>query len=126
MGALEAIGILLALQFKHFLADFAFQTRNMVQNKGFYGHKDGLAHSAIHGLLSLIALFLVWEVSLFVIVICLVETIIHYHIDWFKERVTRNRSWSADNLNFWIAIGFDQFLHQTTYICLLVWIVTNS
>jgi hypothetical protein len=101
---------------KHFFADFALQTDWMVRGKGTYCHPGGLTHAGVHMLGSMPALA-VMGLGLFAILpLVVVEGIVHYHIDWGKQRLTHNRGTNSENRLFWLLLGADQFLHHLTYI----------
>ncbi|MEO1328338.1 MAG: DUF3307 domain-containing protein [Pseudomonadota bacterium] len=113
---LIALATLAWLTIKHFLCDFVLQTAYQAENKGRYGHPGGLAHVAIHGIGSapLIA-FLPLEPEIVGWAIG-AEMVVHYHIDWLKQRVSVRNNWTPANHAFWIALGADQLLHYATYL----------
>ncbi len=51
--------------------------------------------------------------------IALGEFVLHYHIDWAKEQITRRNSWTPQNSGFWHALGTDQLLHGLTYLAIV-------
>ena len=118
----QTLLILAALQLKHLLADYFFQTNYMVLNKGKYGHLGGLLHSGLHVAFSL-AVLLVAGVPLGVVaLLCGAEFIVHYHIDWGKEAIGKHFVLSPDTINFWRLHGADQALHQLTYLGMITWL----
>lgn len=117
---LWAIAALFGLQAKHLAADFLFQTPYMLANKGRYGHPGGLLHAALHGGLSLVVLSLAGLAVGAGVLIALAELVVHYHIDWSKERWTSSRALTTAMPDFWIALGVDQFLHQLTYLAMIL------
>ena len=120
MTLMEILFLLLALQFKHLLGDFIFQTKSMVTNKGSYGHVGGLIHSGLHAFLSFIVFSVAFGVSLKILLLCILEFVIHYHLDWGKNKITSKANWTPEDNQFWWAIGIDQFLHHLTYIALIL------
>jgi hypothetical protein len=51
------------------------------------------------------------------------EFILHYFIDYGKMNITKFKQWDANkNPEFWYLLGFDQFLHQLTYIAMVLWV----
>jgi len=120
MTVTEILFVLLALQFKHCLGDFIFQTKFMVENKGKYGHLGGLYHSGIHAILSLLVLSIAFGFSKNILMLCALEFVVHYHIDWGKYKITSKSNWTSKDSQFWWAVGIDQFLHQLTYIIMLL------
>lgn len=113
----SAVLLLLLLQLKHFLFDFVLQTPYQLKNKGAYGHPGGVLHSGLHAAATaLILLVLATPVAL-LIAIVVGEFLVHYHIDWGKEQITRRKG-TGQNAFFWRMIGLDQLLHQLTYIAI--------
>ena len=55
----EIILILLALQVKHYIADFVIQTYSQTVRKGIYRDLVGISHSLDHVWTSLLALYIV-------------------------------------------------------------------
>ena len=115
----EILLVMLALQIKHYVADFVIQTYAQTVRKGIYRDPVGISHSMDHIVGSLVALFVVSffiPLSLpLVIIVCIVEGILHYHIDWTKvyygcKDITKPV--------FWNQFGLDQLAHQLTYIAM--------
>ena len=119
-----ALAVMLILLIKHFVCDYPLQSMWMVQNKGTYGHRAGIAHAAIHAAVTPVA-FLVLTPPLFIgLAIMVGEFLVHYHIDVTKEQVLRRRHLTAADSQFWFALGLDQLLHQLTYVgiaAILLW-----
>jgi hypothetical protein len=114
---METVVLLLALfGIKHFLADFLWQFPFMVQDKGQYGAPGGFAHAGIHGILTFFVLigFVRPEDA---ITIALIESAVHYHIDWAKTNLSQGLT--VDDHRFWIWFGLDQALHYLTYIAII-------
>ena len=115
-NVLLVLAALAVLQIKHFVCDFVIQTSYQFRNKGIYGHPGGLIHAGLHAATS-IAVFLVLTPPLAVGVgIVVAEFILHYHIDWLKEQIVKREQWVFPQAEFWWVFGFDQFLHQFTYL----------
>jgi hypothetical protein len=112
-----------AMFFKHFVIDFPLQTPYQYLNKGTYGHLGGIAHAAFHSVGSLITLAIVlglYRLDM-IFVLCVLEGIIHYHIDWAKMYINKRMDWKCnESPHFWLAMGFDQFLHYLTYALMLL------
>jgi hypothetical protein len=109
--------LLLLLQVKHFLFDFVLQTPYQLRNKGTYGHPGGILHSGLHVLGTALVLPVVMPATGLWIWVLAGEFVVHYHIDWCKEQITRR--WSKGNGPFfWWMIGLDQLLHQFTYLAI--------
>jgi len=116
------LGCLLALQVKHLVADYLFQTSHMFLNKGRYGHPGGLLHAGLHVGLTIVVLALFAVPVATVLSIAVVEFILHYHIDWTKEQLGKRADLNPDKVNFWRLHGLDQALHQATYLAMIWWI----
>jgi hypothetical protein len=114
---LPTLVLLLLLQVKHVLADFILTSAYIIQNRWIYGHPGGLLHVAIHLAGSLIAFLIAGLPGLGVLLILLIgEAVLHYHIDWTKDNLTRRYALTPKDAKFWWAMGIDQFLHQATYL----------
>jgi hypothetical protein len=111
-----ALAALAVFQVKHVICDFFLQTANQLQNKGRYGHPDGLIHAGIH-VLGSVPVFLVLPTTFGVACAVLAsEFVLHYHIDWLKNEITSRRGWEIKDKQYWWAMGLDQFAHQLTYL----------
>jgi hypothetical protein len=118
---METVIALLALfGIKHFLADFLWQFPYMVRDKGQYGAPGGITHALVHGVLTFFVLigFVRPEDA---VTLALIDTAIHYHIDWAKTNL--NRGLTTSDHRFWIWFGLDQTLHYLTYIGIIAIIV---
>lgn len=120
---MEILLLLLLFQIKHFIIDFPLQGPYQYLNKDTYGHPGGIAHSMFH----LIGTYIVCICGMFFIIpaalgwLCLVlplfDGIIHYHIDWAKMKLNKKLGWGpTTHEQFWWLLGFDQLLHQLTYL----------
>lgn len=109
----------LLLQVKHLFADYIWQSGWMVMNKGKYGHPGGLAHAALHAVLTLAVLVLLGVDPVWALVVSVGEFVLHYHIDWLKDQVIRRRNPSPKQREYWIYTGLDQFGHQATLIAVV-------
>ncbi|MEW9834709.1 DUF3307 domain-containing protein [Mesorhizobium marinum] len=116
-----AIALFALLLVKHCLGDFVLQTKWQVHEKGIYGAPGGLVHSAIHVAGTLVALLLVQASFPVIAAVLIAEFVVHYHIDWGKEKVVRYFGW-RDGSRFWNAIGFDQLLHGLTYVAIVAYV----
>lgn len=109
--------LLAMLEVKHFLFDFVFQTPYQLKNKGIYGHPGGLLHSGLHVCGTLAALLVVAAPVLPSAAILIAEFVVHYHLDWAKDQITR-RVGSSKPAFFWGMIGLDQLMHHLTYVAI--------
>ena len=58
-----------------------------------------------------------------VAVVVLIEGILHAHIDWAKEHVTRRWTKGIAEPRYWYLFGFDQLLHQLTYLGMIFFLL---
>ena len=113
--------LLLLLQLKHLIIDFPLQRPFQYLNKGIYGHPGGIIHSLAHGCgtyicFALCSLPFTW----FAWWVVIAEMILHYHIDWAKVNYQKWMGWDMKtHEEYWWLLGFDQFLHQLTYIAII-------
>lgn len=112
-----ALLFLILLEVKHFLFDFVFQTPYQIRNKGTYGHPGGLLHSGLHVAGTAAALAVVSPPAGLFAAILVGEFVVHYHVDWGKEQIMRRHGTTGDAF-FWRLTGFDQLLHQITYVAI--------
>jgi len=113
--------MLMLLFAKHLLADFLWQTPKMVEEKGNYGAIGGIQHSAIHGLLTTLVLWFFLPLG-GALVYGVIDAIVHYHIDWAKININRKNHYTTADSKFWWWLGVDQFMHQLTYVAMVVFI----
>lgn len=118
---METLILLLLLQVKHCYADFFLQTYMQTVKKGVWLDPIGISHTTEHMYCSLAAMFVF---GLFVpisatamILAVIVEGVVHYLVDYSKVKYG-----CKDNTTpaYWRQFGFDQLLHQVTYI-LMAW-----
>ena len=118
--------ILLALNIKHFVADFLLQPPFMYLNKGTYGHIGGIAHSAIHSMMTMfiigcmVTFFGTTITPLICFLIGISEFLIHYHTDWLKVNLTKKYNLTPTNSEkYWWLLGADQLIHALTYVLIV-------
>lgn len=116
------LGLLLGLlQTKHLLADYVWQTAAMVRTKGIYGHPVGASHSALHAVLSGLILLAVPGTGIGLAgAIVIAEFIVHYHTDWSKDQLSSRLNQNPKQKGYWVLVGLDQYLHQLTYLAIVV------
>lgn len=118
MNILLLIGALLT---KHFICDFPLQTHYQYMNKGYYGHLGGILHASIHAVGTLCVFYFFVPLKM-AILFAIIDGLVHYHIDWSKANLNRYFQLTPDNGHgYWVLFGFDQWLHQMTYILLVLW-----
>ncbi|MCB1359678.1 MAG: DUF3307 domain-containing protein [Rhodobacteraceae bacterium] len=113
--------LLVALQVKHLLADYVLQGPYMFRNKGRYGHPGGLLHAGLHALLTAAILLLAGGLAWVSVGIAAVELLIHYHVDWAKERIGQRLKLTPATRGFWSLHGLDQLVHHLTYVA-IAWV----
>lgn len=115
-----ALITLFLLQAKHFLADFVWQTNQMVQEKGIYGARHGIYHSLIQAAGTFLAF--AWMHPVLGFITALVDFLAHYHIDWAKININKRYHYTPADKKFWFWLGLDQLAHQLTYLILVGWV----
>lgn len=117
MDPQKALALLSLLLIKHFVVDWWLQTEDEVKHKGTYLHPIGVQHSVKHALATVLVTFpFLPNVAL---VFGAIDGVLHYHIDWSKQNITRKLGLSTTDKAFWVLIGFDQLLHQFCYLTLI-------
>lgn len=117
-----ALVLLFLLQAKHLFADFYLQTPWMLNDRAVYAHLGRAAHAGIHALGTVPALLIVGVPLGITLIIALLEWVLHFHIDWGKGVWTDKKDHGPQNASYWRAFGFDQALHQWTYL-VIAWVV---
>ena len=112
--------LLLALLFiKHFACDYPFQTLWMLNKSAKKGWLAPLtAHAAVHGWATyMIVLFMTFAVDpAFAILLGAIDFAAHWIIDYWKAQRT---SAEFGSRKFWNLLGFDQLLHNLTYLAII-------
>lgn len=112
--------LLTLLLIKHFIWDFWYQPPYMWQNKGTFGHWGGIAHSGIHAFTTYFILCFFISHTETALLLAAFEFIVHYLTDYAKMNINRIKGWGATTHNeFWQLTGFDQLVHQLTYVVIL-------
>lgn len=104
------------LQVKHMFADYFLQTPRMLSGRGDYWHMGRAQHAGVHAAGSAIVFAILATPLLVIGVICAAEWIVHFNIDWGKARYSATKGYTPQQAGFWRAAGFDQFLHQLSYL----------
>jgi hypothetical protein len=124
MGIDLFLWTLFLLQVKHLIIDWCWQPKYEWSNKGTYGHFGGIRHAGKNAIGTGLALYIGLSGSISIgnaFVLALLDFVIHYHVDWSKMSLNAKTGWGPlTHPQFWWLTGFDQFLHQITYIGLLV------
>lgn len=114
-----ALLLLIALQIKHLFADFFLQTPRMLTGRGTYLHMGRAQHAGLHAVFSFGCLMLVSAPIPFAVILCAVELVLHYHIDWAKGRYSDKVQHGPNDAGYWRAFGTDQLMHQLTYVAMI-------
>lgn len=121
---LNAILALILLQTKHLIVDWVWQPPFEHENKGIYGHWGGVRHALKNALGTVACVWLVYgglPISGVYVAVFLFDFTVHYHIDWSKKQLTaRYRLGPTTHPEFWWLTGFDQYLHQLTYLVIVL------
>ena len=105
------IGIILALVWIHFVADFVLQSDAVAKAKS-KSNLVLLQHVLIYGVLF----------YLFGIMYALVNTVLHFIVDWVSSRAT-SKLWAAGKVHwFFVVIGLDQAIHMTCLFLTYIWL----
>jgi hypothetical protein len=120
--AMNTLVLVALLLFKHFVCDFLMQSHYQVANKIFYGHLGGLIHALIHGVGTFVVFIFFYSMDI-ALLCAAIDVVVHYHVDWLKAVITSKFKLKIDNDTrgkFWALFGLDQFIHQMTYLALIV------
>ncbi|AFO86426.1 MULTISPECIES: DUF3307 domain-containing protein [Phaeobacter] len=112
------LGLLCLLQIKHMFADFYLQTPKMLSGRGEYLHAGRAQHAGVHVLGSIIAFVIMGAPVGFVLIICALEWVAHFNIDYCKACYSKRKELAPDMAVYWRAMGTDQALHQLTYLAM--------
>ena len=105
--------------FLHWLADFVFQSSKMTENKSV-SRKWLLAHVGTYGLIFFFGLYFFVSFK-FLLYYVGINMLLHYIIDAETSKITR-KFWNQGKVHeFFVMIGWDQFLHY--FFLYLTWIM---
>ena len=113
------LGLLIGLQLKHFVADYLLQPGWMLAGKGDLRQPGGYAHAGLHAVLSAVVLAIFCTPAAVLAVICLVEFVLHYVLDFGKAHYSAHVEIDARPQRFWALHGVDQLAHQLTYAAMI-------
>jgi hypothetical protein len=118
----EYVGSILVLicllQIKHMFADFFMQTPRMLSGRGEYLHMGRAQHAGIHAVGSALVFLGFGAPPGFIVVLCLLEWVVHFNIDFCKARYSEQKKLSPAMGAFWRAMGADQAMHHLTYVAM--------
>lgn len=100
-------------------ADFYLQTSWMLKNRDTYINPGRIAHAGIHAAGTLPVLLLLGVPARVALAIAVAEWVVHFHIDWGKGMWSARQGHGPQHASYWRAFGFDQALHQWTYLAIV-------
>ena len=98
------IDVLMALLVSHFIGDFILQSDRLAINKS----------SSNSILFQHILMYSIPFLLFFNPIFVLFNAVLHFMTDYTTSRVAKGFRNRGDNHNFFITIGFDQFIHMVT------------
>ena len=108
--------IYLSIIFIHWLADFVFQTDEMARGKS-KNFSDLVYHTTVYSLVWLITIPIITyfdnieQYTVKYILFVAITFLIHTFTDYFTSRINA-KLWEQKKVhNFFVSVGFDQFLH---------------
>jgi hypothetical protein len=54
-----------------------------------------------------------------VVFVTVLDTLMHYHIDFIKENFIKYKNITKENSSWWVILGADQLLHTLTYVLII-------
>ena len=112
--------MIVGLMTKHVIADYFMQYSWMIKDKGTYGAFGGVAHASWHGILTGLVLVLFDQPLFFSIALGVLDSIIHYHVDYIKSNVWKSKGYTPVDQMYWVTHGVDQFAHFLTYVGIIL------
>lgn len=106
------------LQIKHMFADYFLQTPKMLSGRSEYLHMGRAQHAGVHVIGSVVVFLIMGASALFIALLAVAEWFVHFNIDWGKARYSDAKGYGPYEAGYWRANGFDQALHQLTYLAM--------
>lgn len=104
--------VIFAILFMHWIGDFVLQSRDMATNKST-SNKWLLFHCVAYML----------PLMIFGVPYAIVNGVLHFFVDYVTSRMTSER-WKENKIHdFFVIVGFDQFIHTVTLILTYVLII---
>jgi hypothetical protein len=119
VSPVEILMLLFLLQTKHLIVDWLWQPEFEWKNKGTYGHWGGIRHALKNAIGTTLCFFLFVSIPLCLLVFA-IDFLSHYHMDWIKMNINRIKGYTAATPQFFEWIGKDQWVHQVTYLGLVL------
>lgn len=113
----------IAFRIKQYTCDFILQNNWIGQNKGLpniAGHQALFIHILFHAIGTAIVMLIFapsfWWLGL-------VDFAIHGIIDKAKAMLNYMTKWNMEHRGFWLALGFDQELHNFTHLAYILYLI---
>ena len=119
------VGLLIAFQVKHFVADFPLQTQYMLRKTeaGWAFVIPLGVHCLIHAVMT--AAIVVW-IKPELLWLAFADFVIHFAMDRLKSGPRYlGRFNDPKRTSFWVALGFDQLVHHLTHLWIVWYLVTH-
>ena len=123
---MDVILLLFLLLTKHFIVDFPLQNSYQYLNKGTWLHLGGILHSSLHGIATglIMSFFTSSELA---IILALMDLLVHYAVDFSKVKINKHFGLApSTHEQFWWLLGFDQWLHNLTYLAIVYFVQHGS
>jgi hypothetical protein len=111
--------LLIGLEVKHFIADYALQPGWILAGKGDLTKAGGYAHAAIHAVMTGLVLLVCAIPAPAIGLVMLAEFVIHYALDFSKIHYSRGVHVDRRPALFWALHGLDQLMHHLTYAAII-------
>ena len=53
----------------------------------------------------------------------ILDGVIHYHVDWVKSNIWREKKYTSQDQMYWVTHGIDQGLHFLTYVLIITVVI---
>lgn len=111
-----------ALLGTHWVADFVLQTHWQASNKS--KNNEALArHVGVYTAALAVASIGLFGLTLATAMFVAVNGALHFGTDYMTSRASSRLYAKQDWHNFFVVIGFDQLIHQTTLAATLAWLI---
>jgi Protein of unknown function (DUF3307) len=115
--ALSLITFAVLLNLKHFICEYVLQTQDIAVSKLRYGSINSFIHILHHAFGTLMAGLIVDFNLGLTLGLVVLESVIHYHIDWAHMRFGAR---SYRDKTYWQWLGAEQFAHHQTFIIMII------
>ena len=114
---------------KHFISDFALQGRiKLPHDKHLWKSKKGHLHALDHAIgTALVFLFGAsyayangQVIFITILLFPIIDYVLHFIVDWCKANFVLANDIKQQDRAFWILTSFDQILHASTYLLIVV------